>query len=218
MLQSFEFESEASWVTALQDEIEKSFLEMTSPNQVVALAGGTTPYKLYDCLGQKNLDQICFTLTDERLTEHTEGTNEDLIEKTLFKSTSHPNFVSLHKNYFNASNHNENLNDFWKQHNKELHLVILGMGEDGHFASLFPPLLDLATSDVFVSQKGPLPYTKRISLSLNAILKAPKIILAIRGKSKKEILERALKKEDPNFPISFLLSRYKKNMKIYWTE
>lgn len=86
-----------------------------------------------------------------------------------------------------------------------LHLVVLGMGPDGHTASLFPdhPVLDAPGSVAFVTN-APKPPPQRITLTLPRINGAARIVLAVTGPEKRAALERAFAEPARATPASLL--------------
>ena len=96
--------------------------------------------------------------------------------------------------------------------------VLLGMGEDGHFASLFPgspalaagldPASDALAVAVPAGQGGLAPPQPRLSLTLAAIVRSRSIILLTGGEAKLAVLQAALSKgSDPrDRPIATLLN------------
>lgn len=99
--------------------------------------------------------------------------------------------------------------------------VMLGMGEDGHIASLIPgdPDLEAAmtTADLTRLVPGGLgkPPVARITLTLSALLNARAIFLLIAGEAKRGVIERALAGED--LPVGRLISQSKAPIRILWT-
>jgi len=73
-------------------------------------------------------------------------------------------------------------------------LVLLGMGEDGHVASLFPgaPPAVETSSAVFLPVTGPKPPPQRISLSYRALAAAAEVWVLVAGAEKHHPLQRAL--------------------------
>jgi 6-phosphogluconolactonase len=78
-----------------------------------------------------------------------------------------------------------------------LDLVFLGMGEDGHIASLFPemPSDQVASSDVYLAVKGSKPPPNRITLGYAPLRSATDVWVLASGSGKKEALEKSLKVE-----------------------
>lgn len=106
--------------------------------------------------------------------------------------------------------------------------VLLGMGEDGHFASLFPGASGLQAAlrsddgdDAAIIQPTPLPANApypRISLTLSRLLRSGCIVLAITGSDKRERLSRVRDNPDPvRWPIAALLSAAGGRLEIHWS-
>jgi 6-phosphogluconolactonase len=101
--------------------------------------------------------------------------------------------------------------------------VVLGMGEDGHVASLIPgdpglaAALDPASERLTVSVPAGLgkPPLARISLTLSALLQARAIFLLIAGEAKREVVARALAGED--LPVRALIARTRVPVRILWS-
>lgn len=107
-------------------------------------------------------------------------------------------------------------------------LVLLGMGEDGHVASLFPTDPELARAldpsglaDAVVGRPTPLPPEApypRISLSLARLLRSHRRLLVITGAGKRALVERVQRAPDPNrWPVSALLHAPGPPVDIHWS-
>ena len=95
-------------------------------------------------------------------------------------------------------------------------MCIRDRGEDGHFASLFPDMIN--DNDAFDLNESPKilitppqgkPYLPRITMNLSMIMKSINIVLLIKGKAKQDIFNKAKKDED--FPIHYLIKNRNKN-------
>ena len=86
-------------------------------------------------------------------------------------------------------------------------LVILGVGEDGHIASLFPGSPQLAERERLVTS-GPAglePYVDRVTLTLPALLSALRIVFLVTGADKADAVRRAFRDEiSEDAPASLL--------------
>jgi 6-phosphogluconolactonase len=73
-------------------------------------------------------------------------------------------------------------------------LVLLGLGPDGHVASLFPnfPTLDVTSRDVLGSEAGHEPFVDRISMTLPRICNTDELLFLVAGEDKAEAVARAL--------------------------
>jgi len=85
-------------------------------------------------------------------------------------------------------------------------LSLLGIGEDGHFASLFPLHAGLhETKDVFYLRDSPKPPSGRMSLSLPLIIRSKKIVILALGYAKGQVLKKIKEKgTTPSCPVSLL--------------
>jgi 6-phosphogluconolactonase len=83
-------------------------------------------------------------------------------------------------------------------------LVLLGIGPDGHVASLFPGhrLLRAWDRDVAVLSDAPKPPSRRMTLTLRAITAARKIVVFATGSAKAEAIHDALRNEDSELPVA----------------
>ena len=83
-------------------------------------------------------------------------------------------------------------------------LVLLGMGEDGHVASLFPghPLLRAWDRDVAFLEDAPKPPSRRTTLTLKVLTAARQIVVFATGAAKADALRDALENEDSELPVA----------------
>ena len=84
--------------------------------------------------------------------------------------------------------------------NEPLDLVLLGMGGDGHTASLFPDTPDLATSERVIPTRSPVPPVDRVSISLREINEAGEVHLLVSGADKKKRLAEVLRQIEDGRP------------------
>jgi 6-phosphogluconolactonase len=89
----------------------------------------------------------------------------------------------------------------------ELELVLLGLGSDGHIASLFPgsPQLAERTLRVTSGEAGLEPFVERVTMTLPTLLAARRIVFCVTGLAKGPMLERAFRGEiSDEVPASLL--------------
>lgn len=187
-------------VADLQSEIEKK------GKATLLLSGGSTPKPLFLLLNQVDLDwkKVTIGLVDERFIANTsEFSNENLLVNNLLinkaKSTT---FVPM---VFHAGNQEKNLQLASAAYTvfEKATVVLLGMGDDGHTASIFPndPASELASksTEILANTNAPNHPTNRITCTTHFLKKAKKTYLLITGESKKQVLAVA---EENNFPIN----------------
>jgi 6-phosphogluconolactonase len=166
----------------------------------LALAGGSTPAPVYQRLSHAIIawEKVTILLTDERQApaDHPDS-NERMLRATLFQ------------NHAAAARFAPMQDDLIMRH-RPFDAVLLGMGEDGHFASLFPrsPVLtrglDLVSDQYVLSVPAgdPAPPQPRYSLTLHALSGAGAVILLITGDAKRAVLGRA---RADNLPVASLI-------------
>jgi 6-phosphogluconolactonase len=159
---------------------------ITNPN--IILSGGNSPKSFYHLLAKHHIEWSKFkiTLSDERDVDvNNKKSNEGSIKKLITNDQFNKAFVGLrHKNSINI------LNEI-----NEYHFCLLGMGLDGHFASIFPTMNNLHSayneSVSLINVKNGFPDVPRISMTLTEINKANNIVLLIHGKEKMDLLLKA---------------------------
>lgn len=106
--------------------------------------------------------------------------------------------------------------------------VLLGMGTDGHIASLFPGAPNLAEglaleggADAIAVRPDPLPPEApypRISLTLSRLLRARELHLVVTGEDKRRVLREAARQADPaRLPVAALLQARDHRLQVHWS-
>ncbi len=177
---------------------------MADPDIVhLALAGGATPRRAYELLGGLRSDWSGAHLWygDERcVPEGDEEANHTMAARTLDApgATWHRIRGELGPDAAAAA-YAEELAGV------TLDLTLLGMGEDGHTASLFPRNPALDVDGIAVGVRGsPKPPPERVSLSLDFLNASSRIVLLVTGEGKRDALARVLAGPDPDVPASLL--------------
>lgn len=193
----------------------------------LAVSGGPTPVELFQILSQAQIawNQVYITLVDERwVDKHHEDSNERLIHTHLLQNKAkEAHFISLKTI---AENPYDGVDEIQTRLQQSLPLpidaLVLGMGDDGHTASLFPHAENLykgidKQSDRLVIDMKPLtaPHD-RISLTLPVILNSRHLYLQLNGKKQQQVLEQALAGKNINdMPIRAVLHQQKLPLQIY---
>lgn len=191
-----------------------------------AATGGTTPAPVYDRLSSLTVpwDKVTVTLSDDRFVpvDHP-GSNEALVRRHLLTGdAAKAAFAPL---YFDGVEHEAAAAKAEAGVAEALPfgVVLLGVGADGHFASLFPgnPALaagldpDTDRLVVAVPKGEPAPDLPRISLTFQALIQASLIVLLVTGEAKRELLEGQV---DPDLPIARILKQDRAPVRILWAE
>ena len=188
----------------------------------LAVSGGRSPIALFKELSNTELDwpRVDITLVDERFVAPSDpDSNEGLARRYLMQGrAAQARFTGLVTNLASMATCLERAN----RPAGELTLAILGMGEDGHTASLFPhapelpQALDPAQALRYVSVTPPAAPHQRISMTLAALLRARHRILYIGGAAKRAVLEQAAPARTTNMPVSFVLNQPGAPIDVYW--
>lgn len=189
--------------------------------------GGSTPAPIFERLSATHLDwaNLHVGLTDERWMKatHTDS-NEHLVRHALLRGEAKG--AVFHPLYSDAKRPSAGLAEAERQVGampRPFDAVLLGMGTDGHFASLFPGVpetaagLDLQNAALCIAVDKPQSGYARMSLTLVALLQARLILVAISGRPKRAIAVEALEGQG-DYPIAALFAARKNDIEILWTE
>ena len=188
----------------------------------LALAGGRTPLPIYARLAASRFDGTITAIpTDERCVPHDHpACNLRALREAFSGST-----VSTL-----ALTGDDGAPDLsaLTAHPQDFDAVLLGMGADGHFASLFPGAANLADGlaldsgiDAIATLPDPLPPEApfaRISLTLPRLLRAREIHLVVTGEDKRRVLRQAQQQDaGSGLPIAALLHARTRSVQIHWS-
>jgi 6-phosphogluconolactonase len=185
--------------TILIMEIEKK------GSATLLLSGGSTPKNLYEKLGEMELDwsNVHVGLVDERFVpQESPYSNETLIRESLMSGNASK--AHFHSMVIDPLNYSENLELALIENEvfKNTDVIILGMGDDGHTASLFPneEQSDAASisQELMANTTSPNEPSKRITFCGPILQSGKHIFLMITGPKKLDVLSKSLEK---NYPI-----------------
>jgi 6-phosphogluconolactonase len=224
----FRTTTQAELTLALADFVESELSTAVAKRGQASLvvSGGSTPKPLFEALSHRSLtwDKITITLADERWVDSSsKDSNEAMIRETLLCNTAaEANFVSLKNSAETAEQGQVLCEQAIADIELPFDLVILGMGEDGHTASLFPGVAGLALDsdkpELCAAIKPSAAPHERMSLTARAILNSQKIILHIVGDKKWQVYREA---NSPGLadelPIRVVLHQDKVPVDVYWS-
>lgn len=198
----------------------------------LAVPGGRTPVPLFHALRDAELDwgRVAITLTDERwVPEDHPASNAALVRRELLAGRAGAaRFLPLHQpRGGGASGAAAAAEQVWSTLRtlaRPFDAVVLGMGEDGHFASLFPgepglaAALDPAAAPACIAMRAPVEPRERISLNLAALLQARRVFLLVSGAAKRELLMAAAHRDGmAQWPVATLLAQRHPEPEVYWS-
>lgn len=185
-------------------------------NFIVALSGGSTPKKIYQQLSTPpfataiDWTKVLLFWSDERAVPPTNSeSNFRMAMDAGLKTLSIPTEQIFRME--GERDAREAARDYQKKIDEVLgrrpfDLIMLGMGEDGHTASLFPGTEALVEKEALVvANPVPQKACTRLTLTLPCINRASNIVVYVMGASKAPTLKEAfLKKKQPPLPISLV--------------
>ena len=175
------------------------------PRTTIAVSGGATPQRCYAHLCREPLpwSEVTITLTDERcVPDDHEDSNTRMLREALLKHHAR-NAVFAKPSEFTFEH--------------PFTAVLLGMGADGHFASIFPDApereaaLDLCLPPgVLAITTAASPYARE-TFNLKALTQTEHLMLLVFGEDKREVLQ-----QPTGLPIEHLLKQTHAPVQVHW--
>lgn len=224
-----EFSDRTSLVEELARQIEELLNRgiATTGRASIALSGGSTPVELFENLSLLDLSwkDVDITLVDERWVKATDkNSNERLVRNHLLQHrAAAANFIAMKNSAVTAGAGEKGCEKQLQNISRPFDVLVLGLGGDGHTASLFPGAKKLAAATAMDSGRTCMALTpltaphERMSLTLPVILDSRQLFLHITGPEKKDVLKRALG-DGPleDMPIRFVLRQQLTPLSVYW--
>jgi len=175
-------------------------------NHWLAVPGGKTPLPIFEILSRRTLPwgMVSLMLTDDRIVpQNHPASNQGKLDAAFDATPAHVAKLEVGSCL------------------PLFDLVWLGMGADGHIASLFPNMEPNAagTPAIIRARPDPLPPEapfERLSLNLAALTQAKEIMLVVRGCDKKRVLDEAIAGEN-DLPIARLFAAARCPINIFWS-
>lgn len=222
------FEQEADYSKALGEAITAQLRDLLAQKEqvVLAVSGGKSPIPLFQFLSQQDLDwsRVVLQLVDERmLTRQHPDSNSLLVSTHLHQhlackaiwQSDLPTSLDNAERELTAAEREQVLQDALSSF-KQPDVVILGMGEDGHTASLFPNAAQLqqglaANAPTLLLVEPPAAPYWRLSMGMASILAVSQCYVAAFGAKKRAVLEQAQHTLSDDLPISHVLHKKQGN-------
>ncbi|AMN45685.1 6-phosphogluconolactonase [Steroidobacter denitrificans] len=223
------FPDSPTLVHALSGEIKVDLEEAIGERGACSLvvSGGRTPRALFEQLRTEALDwtKVWIALADERWVETTSpDSNEYLVRETLLQDlAAAAHFIGLKNPAPKPEAGAEWASRALTRVPRPFDVVVLGMGEDGHTASLFPGSLALARGLDPAAVPGCIAVNAltaphaRLSLNLSALLDSRRIILYIEGEAKRHVYLRArVPGTVAEYPVRAILHQRTVPVDVFW--
>jgi 6-phosphogluconolactonase len=225
------FDDRQTLVVALVDHISELLSEAIAARGSASflVSGGSSPHAVYEALAKRQLDwsKVTVALVDERWVpqEHA-ASNEAFIRRSLLQdSAAAATFIGMKTAAHSAETGLQDCEAWFAALPAKADVCLLGMGSDGHTASLFPHSEGLenamsSTGDarcaVIHAQQSEVTgaHTERMSLTISYLSAARQLILLITGSEKYEVYRAAKNSTDPmSTPVTAVLNT---DVDVYW--
>lgn len=219
-----EFDNEAASTEAQSRQIAQllSAALQQAERAGLALSGGRSPIPLFERLSSEDIpwNRVDIGLVDDRYVpvDH-EDSNEALVRRHLLKNRAKAAaFTGLVGDARDIARSVERANRL----DHTIDVAVLGMGDDGHTASLFPDAtqlpqaLDPQQTRRYLHITPPAAPHERISMTLAALLAAGHLILPIAGEHKRTVLRQAQQAVTPTLPVSYVAAQAGVPLDVYW--
>ena len=191
----------------------------------IAVSGGSTPIPLFKEFSLLNIDwkKVDLTLVDDRWVDSKNTDSNELLVRTHFikNKASKVNFIPLKNDSKTAKDGQKISEEMLKNITLPFDVIVLGMGSDGHTASLFPCSEELSEGmnlnnlNCLISTSPKTAPYERLSLTARVIIDAKNVFLHLNGSNKLHTLESAMEYQDSSkMPIYTFLEN---GLSIYWS-
>lgn len=228
------FENRAEMIAALQAECEVALRTAVEERgeATFMVSGGSTPEPLYKALSQVDLpwESVYVALVDERWVdfEHDKSNEAFTVKHLIQNKAAVANLVGMKNSAETAVQGLDDCESAYQQLAQPFDITILGMGSDGHTASLFPHAQGLADAlmpdseqlcAAIIANQSEVTgaITERMSLTLSGLLRSKVLVLLITGDEKLAVLRAAQAGNDVSeMPIRAVLQQQQVPVVVYW--
>lgn len=215
-LNKFETSAELNQVFAqeIADKLQAGIDSTGTASLLVS--GGSTPRPMFAVLSEIDIawEKVNIALVDDRwVATNDAASNEKMAnEALLINKASKANFVGMKTSQQDAFKAEAEVTEKLAHIQQPFDVVILGMGEDGHTASIFPccEQLDeaLTTDKVLMATQPTTAPHQRMTFTKSALLNSKQLYLHLVGESKEAVLNQVAEGEDEKLaPIRAFLNQ-----------
>ena len=228
------FENRAEMIASLQTECERALRSAIEDRgeATFMVSGGSTPEPLYKALSHSDLDweSVYVALVDERWVDfdHDKSNEAFTVKHLIQNKAAAANLVGMKNSAETAAGGLADCEAAYQQLAQPFDITILGMGSDGHTASLFPhaqgldealnPDSDSLCAAITAKQSEVTgAIVERMTLSLAGLLRSKSLVLLITGEEKLAVLRGAQGEGDvKDMPIRAVLRQDRVPVIVYW--
>lgn len=219
----YRFQDGSGLAQALADAVAQALRAAIESRGRASLlvSGGRSPVAFFDQLSRRELpwSKVTVGLVDERWVPVTDPhSNEGLVRRHLLQNeATEASFSGLYQGAKTVEASADQAERLLRDFPWPADVLVLGMGEDGHTASLFPGMANLAEaldpkgSRTCLATRAPSEPKDRLTLTLPRLESARRRFLEIHGAFKRQVLARALAGEP--LPIGRFLQA---PLDVYW--
>lgn len=228
-----DFANRDALVSALVERLATDFRNAHIARAAVLFgaSGGSTPKPVYAALATMDLpwSALQVLVVDERFVAlDSDHSNQRMIAGSLLAGHPEAGLIGLWSDVDTLDAGAATAAARVRDLNAAMDVVLLGMGEDGHFASCFPTATEFAASidpdgaalvlPISPMPAGVQPAIERLTLTWSYIRRSGRIVLAITGARKRAVLLQAMQAEDPaQLPVATLFKPGMPAVEIYWS-
>lgn len=192
----------------------------------LVVSGGSTPLPFFKALAATRLDwhKVTILLADERWVppDHPDSNERFVRENLMVGNAAQAGFVGLKNSAATPENGWVESESVMATINYPFDVVVLGMGGDGHTASLFPGTEGL--HQAIAKDCGRLTWPMnpatvgqpRMSLTLDCLLDTHHLYLHITGDDKRTIYQKAANTEPDVYPIAAVIKSASSRLRVFW--
>jgi len=223
------FTTQPKLLEALSTQIVKDLNEAIyyHGKATLLVSGGSTPKPLFEMLRRIDLpwEKVTIGLCDERWVPSThEDSNEQFVKNHLIQEhAAKARFIGMYYDGLSSREAQEQCSKTLMQELYPFDVVLLGMGNDGHIASLFPQnerlekAFDLSRKELCIAIEPSTAPHDRMSLTRSAILSAKHLYLHFEGKDKLALYQEVIKGDDMSIlPVRSVLQQDLTDIKVYF--
>ena len=224
-MEEYLFETRDEGSAAAADRVAQLLADRLEHNKRASLivSGGTSPQQCLAALAKVPLEwqRVQIVLSDERwVPQDHEDSNEKMVrEHLLVDQATAADLLPIYAPDVTPTERCEQLQDPLPE--LPFSCSLIGIGADGHFASLFPDVEELELGLAVDSRRLYLPVATaasphpRISMTLAGISRSDEILLLFFGEEKKDVYEQS-KAMSNGYPLSRLLRQKRAPVSVFW--